>query len=189
MPRPNLLPLLNWPGILATSKTYSEWLAASEVPSHRERIEKTRTTLDLPAETRLAMQALPRDVHVLAIAEDWCGDVVRHVPVLERLAEENSLVHTHYVMREQHLDLFARFLTNGGEAIPKFIFLSTDLVETGHWGPMPAECRRLIARGKAINDVPAARRRVSARYEADPQLREVISELLELFQNATATEV
>jgi hypothetical protein len=183
------LPLLNWKGILSTGRTYGEWLTSSETPSHRDRIEKARSSLELPAEARQAMRAIKRDVHVVAIAEDWCGDVVRHVPALERLAEENPLVHTRYISRDQHLDVFARFLTNGGEAIPQFIFLSADLVETGHWGPMPAECRRLIARGKALNDISAARRKVSERYEADPHLHEVVSELVELFQTAAATEV
>jgi hypothetical protein len=189
MPRPHLLPLLDWREIIATGKTYAEWLAASEIPAHRERIEKARKELALPDAARTAARAIQREVHVVAIAEDWCGDVVRHVPPLERLAQENPKVQTHYITREQHLDVFARFLTNGGEAIPKFIFLSADLVETGNWGPLPGACRELIARGKALNDVPAARKKVAERCAADPQLRIVIAELVERLQIAAATEV
>ncbi|MFM1920552.1 MAG: hypothetical protein RLZZ303_2186, partial [Candidatus Hydrogenedentota bacterium] len=52
-----------------------------------------------------------------------------------------------------------------------------------NWGPMPETCKRLIARGKATGDVGAARREVSARYEADPQLREVFGELIDLLKH------
>ncbi len=189
MPKPSLLPLLDWQGIIDSGKTYSEWLAASEIPPHRERIEKARGELELPDAARAAVRAIQRDVRVVAIAEDWCGDVVRHVPPLERLAQENTKLQTHYITREQHLDVFVRFLTNGGEAIPKFIFLSADSVETGNWGPLPSACRELIARGKARNDVPAARKKVAERCAADPQLRIVIAELVERLQIAAATEV
>jgi len=189
MPKTNVLPLLNWKGIIASGKTFGEWTAASTVLASRDRIEKALKELDLPAQARDAVRALQRDIHVVAIAEDWCGDVVRHVPALERLAQENPLIRTHYISREQHLDVFARFLTNGGEAIPKFIFLSADLVETGHWGPMPTACRKLLARGKALGDIPTARKKVSESYNADPNLHVVIAELTELLQIAGATEV
>jgi len=77
-----------------------------------------------------------------------------------------------------------RFLTNGGEAIPKFVFLNEAFVECGNWGPMPDACREVIARGKACGNIPAARRKVSAMYDADPNLRAVVTELLHLIDIA-----
>jgi hypothetical protein len=134
------------------------------------------------------LAALPRLVHVVAIAEDWCGDVVRHVPVLQRLAEAGPLLKVRYISREQHPEVFLRFLTNGGEAIPKFIFLSDRFVECGSWGPMPDACRELIARGKACGDVATARKKISARYELDANRREVVTELLHLVDVAVSRE-
>jgi len=84
--------------------------------------------------------------------------------------------------------VFARFLTNGGEAIPKFIFISEAWVECGNWGAMPEACRELIARGKACGDVASARRKVSALYEADPTRRLVVRELLHHVGVASAME-
>jgi hypothetical protein len=84
--------------------------------------------------------------------------------------------------------LFARFLTNGGEAIPKFIFLSDRFVECGNWGPMPENCKELIARGKACGDVATARKKVSAFYEQGSACREVVSELLRLVDIASSRE-
>ena len=132
--------------------------------------------------------ALPRPVHVIAIAEDWCGDVVRHVPVLERIAAHAPNVQTRYISREQHKDVFARFLTNGGEAIPKFIFLNDQFVECANWGPMPEACKRLIARGKACGNVAAARQKVGAIYQADSDKAEVARDLVELVNLAVATQ-
>ena len=155
---------------------------------HRARIEQLGQDLVLAPEAQACLAALPRPVRVVAIAEDWCGDVVRHVPVLQRMAEAAPRLEVRFISRGQHPDVFARFLTNGGEAIPKFIFLSEAWVECGNWGPMPEACREAIARGKACGDGAAARRKVSALYEADPQKRQVVAELLRLCDIACSTE-
>ena len=127
-------------------------------------------------------------MRVVAIAEDWCGDVVRHVPVLARLADAAPKLELRFITREQHPEVFVRFLSNGGEAIPKFIFLSEAWVECGNWGAMPDACRELIARGKACGDVGAARKKVSALYDADPGRRGVIEELLHAVDVASSRE-
>jgi hypothetical protein len=104
------------------------------------------------------------------------------------MAEAASRLKVRYISRQQHPGVFARFLTNGGEAIPKFIFLNDRFVECGHWGPMPGCCRELIARGKACGDVAAARKKVSACYEQDPTCRRVVWELLHLVDIAVSQE-
>lgn len=180
MPRPPILPVIDWISTFDTASTFDAWLNKAEHPSHRQAILEAVDMLKLTQEDSAALAALSRPLHVLAIAEDWCGDVVRHVPALEVLNSATPLLEVRYISREERPDIFVRFLTNGGEAIPKFIFLSDGFVEYANWGPMPESCKRLIARGKAVGDVGAARREVSARYEADPQLREVFAELIAL---------
>ena len=59
------------------------------------------------------------------------------------------------------------------------MFFSEDFVECGNWGPMPNSLRDVIARGKACNDVGAARKIVAEHYQADPTRSEVVRELLE----------
>lgn len=177
MPRPPVLPMIDWTTVFASGLDYRAWLDAAESAEQRDRIEANRLSLGLDPQVAGWLGALPLPVHVVAIAEDWCGDVVRHVPVLQRMVEAGPQVKVRYITRQQWPDVFARFLTNGGEAIPKFIFLNESFVECGNWGPMPEACRELIARGKACGDVPAARRKVSARYQADPELRTVVAEL------------
>lgn len=186
MPRPPILPTLDWQSIHKSGSSYDTWLASAEDAEKRRAIEEGLGAVRLEAHEAAALRGLARPVRVVAIAEDWCGDVVRHVPVLQALADVSGMVHVRYVTREQHPDVFARFLTNGGEAIPKFVFLSEDYTECGNWGPMPADCRRLIARGKACGDVPAARKKVAMLYEADPDRRVVIDGLLEQLETAAA---
>jgi thiol-disulfide isomerase/thioredoxin len=178
MPRPPTLPVLDWKAILDSGKTFEEWLDAAEHEMNRKEMERMLAELELEPQHEAMLGALPRPVYVVAIAEDWCGDVLRHVPVLEKIAQAAPQMEVRYISREQHKDVFARFLTNGGEAIPKFVFISSQYVECGNWGPMPSADRRLIARGKACGDIPAARKKVSASYQADADRRIVVEELL-----------
>lgn len=188
MPRPPILPAIDWPAVFSSGATYEAWLASAESEEHRAKMEAFRVALELEPQTHAYLGALPRAVRVVAIAEDWCGDVVRHVPVLQRLAEAAPKLQARFISRAAHPEVFARFLTNGGEAIPKFIFLSEAWVECGNWGPMPEPCRELIARGKACGDVAAARKKVSALYELDTNRRMVVSELLKLLDIASTRE-
>jgi Thioredoxin len=187
MPRPPVLPTIDWAALYASATEYDAWLKTGEKPESSERMEADRKAFALTPPVEAFLGALPRPVHVIAIAESWCGDVVRHVPVLQKMADASPNLKVRYIAREDRPDVFARFLTNGGEAIPKFVFLSDQYVECGNWGPMPDACRELIARGKACGDVGAARKKVSALYEADGERNVVVSELLHLADISSAS--
>ena len=188
MPRPPILPIVDWRAVFESGKSYSDWRAGGEAPENRDRMEALRAEQTIEPHVIGLLRALPRPVHVIAIAEDWCGDVVLHVPVLQRLADVASNLRARYISREQWPEVFARFLTNGGEAIPKFVFLNDRFVESGNWGPMPEGCKELIARGKACGDIAAARKKVSGIYEADHNKRMVLEELLHLIDIASTLE-
>jgi hypothetical protein len=187
MPRPPILPIIDWNILFESGDPYEVWLSAAENKDNAQAMEELRRSQPLDAHVMGFLGALARPVHVIAIAEDWCGDVVRHVPVLEAMADAAPQLKTRYIKRDQWPDVFARFLTNGGEAIPKFGFLSDAFIECGNWGPMPASCRLFIARGKAAADGGTARQKVSALYAADDLKREVVGELLELIDIASST--
>jgi len=186
MPRPPILPTVDWKALFASGKEYSAWIAAAESSDNAARMEAQRQELTLEPQVVGYLGALARPVHVIAIAEDWCGDVVKHVPVLQKLAEAAPNLKVRFVSREQSPETFIRFLTNGGEAIPKFIFLNDNFVECGNWGPMPDVCRELVARGKACGDVGSARKKVSAMYEMDTNRRMTIGDLLRLIDIASS---
>lgn len=187
MPQPPILPIIDWKRVFDSGASYDKWIAAAKNKEHAAAMEELRRNQQLDPHVMGLLGAIPRPVHVIAIAEDWCGDVVRHVPVLQALADAAPQLKTRYISRDQWPDVFIRFLTNGGEAIPKFIFLSDRFVECGNWGPMPEFCRTLISRGKASNNATVAREKVSAAYALDEFKRDVVCELLRLIDIALAT--
>ena len=185
MPRPPVLPTIDWKSVFESGRTYRAWIEAAEHPEHVEKMQASIERQRLEPTAVAVLRAIARPVHVIAFAEDWCGDVVRHVPVLERMVHENERLRVRYVTRQEQPEAFARFLTNGGEAVPKFVFLSDQFVECGNWGPMPDDGRELIARGKACGNVAAAREKVSALYQADKDRQVVVRELLGRFTTAS----
>ena len=189
MPRPPILPTNDWKTIYRAGKSYEGWLATGESKENCKKINDSRNELELTPAIQGYLKALSKPVYIIVIAEDWCGDVIRHVPVLQKLADSATAINIRYLVREDSPETFVRFLTNGGEAIPKFIFFNQDFVECGNWGPMPAECRELIARGKACDDVKAAREKVATLYEIDNHCHGVVKELLRCIDIASATSV
>ena len=183
-----ILPVVNWKGIFESGRQYPVWLSMGATIEHRDKMEVIRRSLILEPQVVTYLDGLPRPVHVVAIAEDWSGDVVRHVPVLQRFAEVAPNLKIHFISRGLYPDIFVRYLTNGEEALPKFIFLNNVWEECGNWGPMPAACMELTARGKACGDPRTARKKVRALYEVDTDRRMVQRELLRLIHIASSRE-
>jgi hypothetical protein len=71
------------------------------------------------------------------IAADWCGDVVRNVPVVLRVMEKAQIPTEIYIM-EEHLDFIDAFLTFGGRSIPVVLILDENGTVRGKWGPRPS---------------------------------------------------
>lgn len=186
MPKPPILPLIDWNSVFNKGLDYAEWIEQGERPDRSEEMKQLLTEQVIPDDALAILKGLTRPVHIIAIAENWCGDVVRHVPVLQKLCDQSEALRIRYITREGNEEVFARFLTNGGEAIPKFVFLSDQFVECGNWGPMSTACRVFIARGKACGDGGAARDRVNEAYAADPDRLEVLGELMNLIDIASA---
>jgi hypothetical protein len=180
MPRPPILPLVDWPTIFNNGLEWESWLAKAEFHDKRDAMAESARTLIVPPDAEALLDSVTRPVHVVAIAEDWCGDVVRHAPVMQVITRKQPLVRLRFIARADHPHVFVRFLTNGGEAIPKFIFLNEYFTECGNWGPMQEDCRLWIARGKAAGDIHTARKKVSAIYEADQPRAQAFRELAAL---------
>ncbi|WP_054957405.1 thioredoxin family protein [Paenibacillus dakarensis] len=90
------------------------------------------------------------DLRVLILAADWCGDVVRNVPVVFR-ALETAGMETEVFVMEQHLDLMDQFLTIGGRSVPVVIFADTGGYVLGQWGPRPAHVQKYMIEFKKEN--------------------------------------
>jgi hypothetical protein len=90
------------------------------------------------------------DLRCLALIADWCGDVIRNVPVVFR-ALEISGIPTEVLIKEEHQDVMEQFLTGGGEAIPIIIFTDFSGHVLGHWGPRPKHVQSVMNQFKQEN--------------------------------------
>lgn len=130
------------------------------------------------------------DLRCVIIASDWCGDVVRNIPVVFR-ALEHSGMPVEVLIMEEHLDTMDQFLTMGGRSIPVVIFTDTGGFVLGTWGPRPKHVQEVMVRFKQENPdrnapdyeekMKAARAELIARYgEGTEYQQAIIRELREL---------
>ena len=74
---------------------------------------------------------------VLALAEDWCPDVFRGLPVMARIAEAAGM-ELRIFPRDQNLDIMNEFLNEGKhQSIPTFVFYTRDQRYLAHWIERP----------------------------------------------------
>ena len=116
---------------------------AKMLPYYRQAVDRMNQiapTVALLPELQVALGQLKRQYIWAIITEGWCGDASHTVPVIEAVAQASGgHLDTRYFLRDSHLDLIDRYLTNGGRAIPIAVVLHADtLTEAGVWGPRPA---------------------------------------------------
>ena len=125
--------------------TYDEYKA--QMTRNRDRLEENERRLELSKEDVEAFRALPRPVKVLALAEDWCGDVIANLPVLGRLAKESGKLDVRIFLRDQNDDIMQRYLNKGQfKSIPVFVFFDDAFRELGHWIERPASVTEMRAK-------------------------------------------
>lgn len=83
-------------------------------------------------------------VTLLTIAEGWCGDAAHALPILNKIAMQNSHLELKIVLRDENEELMDQFLTNGGRAIPKVIALNQNLEVLFTWGARPSAATQLV---------------------------------------------
>lgn len=109
--------------------TFADFLAGAKV--NRDKFEQNYNHPIL-TENDLSFfrqaSALPNGPRkLLAIAEDWCGDVYRELPTAVRIAEAGAM-ELRIFRRDENPDIMDEFLSNGGKAraIPVFVFYTAD---------------------------------------------------------------
>jgi hypothetical protein len=118
-----------------------------QMTRNRDRLEENERRVDLGKEDLAAFRALPRALKVVALAEDWCGDVVANLPVLGRLAKESGKLDVRIFLRDQNDDIMQRYLNKGQfKSIPVFVFFDDGFRELGHWIERPASVTEVRAK-------------------------------------------
>jgi Thioredoxin len=139
--------------------TYDAYKA--QMTRNREQVEQNEKDLELKPEDVQALRNLPKPVNVMALAEDWCGDVVANLPVLGKLAQESGgklNVRIHLRDQEPGSQIMDQYLNKGEfKSIPTFVFLDGDFNELGVW----------IERPDSVTKVREEKRQ--AMYKAHPE--------------------
>ena len=119
----------------------------AQMTRNKEQVEQNEKDLQVSAEDKSAFQALPNAVNVMALAEDWCGDVVANLPILGRLEKEAGgklNVRIHLRDQEPGSTIMDQYLNKGQyKSIPTFIFLDADFNELGVWVERPESVTKL----------------------------------------------
>ncbi len=132
---------------------------------------------------------------MMVLGEDWCGDVIRGLPVLARIAEAAGIPISIFP-RDTHLDIMNEYL-NKGEflSIPVAVFYTSDHKYICHWIERPEiaviEQREIE---KAIRDENPGiddrefgqQRRSRTAAKADDWIAATVEELKELLAKSTA---
>ncbi len=119
----------------------------TQMTRNKEQVEQNGKDLELKPEDIKAFRDLPQTVNVLALAEDWCGDVVANLPVLGKLAaESNGKLNVRILLRDQEpgSQVMDEHLNKGQyKSIPTVIFLDGDFNEVGVWVERPDSVTKL----------------------------------------------
>ena len=104
--------------------SYSDYMA--QVNVNKERMDGYYQNFQVSAENEASLKALAADPNgptkMLVLGEDWCGDVVRGLPVLARMAEAAGW-DIRVFPRDQHHDIMNEFLKEGQwMSIPTAVF-------------------------------------------------------------------
>jgi len=111
-----------------------------QMTRNREQLEQNEKDLVLKSEDLQAFKGISRPINVMALAEDWCGDVVANLPILGRLASESGTLNVRIHLRDQEpgSQIMDQYLNRGQfKSIPTFVFLDDNFNELGVWIERP----------------------------------------------------
>ncbi len=133
--------------------SYPAYLATG---NDRERAAWARAEAALPAlpdDAATRLDPAGRIVNMLCLSGIWCGDCVRSVPIVARLAEvAGPSVDLRLVDRDAIPELRDELRVLGAMRVPMVVFLTEDFHEIGRYGDRPLT----VYRDKAVTELGAA---------------------------------
>ena len=169
-----------------------------QIKVNKARFEDFYNNFSVTSEDTAALKELVGKANgpakMLVLGEDWCGDVIRGLPVLARIAEASGMHMTIFPRDENH-DIMNEFLKNGQwMSIPVAVFYTKDHEYITHWIERPEIAEQemeqiekdIRAENPDINDQEFGRERRArtasrARYWQDmsvTEIRELLTRLI-----------
>ena len=112
--------------------TYKGFLDIMKV--NRDKIDDNFAAQELSAEDLASVRRPAAPLRILALAHDWCGDVVANLPILARFEEAGLLKLSILEKNPDNTDIGDLYPHRSGEVhIPIYIAFSADGKELGHF--------------------------------------------------------
>jgi hypothetical protein len=131
------------PERFGSGMTWEQWMAHIQrnVKKFQYNYDETSVS-DKDAKRLKALSKKPNGpAQVLIIGEDWCPDVVRGLPVIQRIADAAGLEARHFP-RDENSDIMSEFLNHGEhQSIPVAVFYTADHEYIAHWIERPAKAQ------------------------------------------------
>lgn len=129
------------PERFASGFTWEEYLG--RINRNKDKFEynyrETRLSDDVVAAFRRLAEKEGGPAKMLVLAEDWCPDVFRGLPVLVRIAEAAGM-EVRIFPRDENPDIMNEFLNRGEhQSIPTAVFYTRDHRYIAHWIERPAK--------------------------------------------------
>ncbi|ASN04899.1 thioredoxin family protein [Virgibacillus necropolis] len=132
--------------------TLNEWYEKGMSPdTYIESMEKHKENLlhiydhfTIPSDEEFFQHISSKQLRVLVLTEDWCGDAMLNVPILLRIAEHTNM-DVALFPRDANLELMDQYLTNGkSRSIPIFVFIDEAGNEVAKWGPRADKIQQFL---------------------------------------------
>ena len=109
-----------------------------------QRLTRVHKTTVLNDVLEKMLNSLAKDYIWVVLTESWCGDAAQSLPVLHMIEQHCKHIKLKLLLRDEHLDVMDKYLTNGSRSIPKLICLEKgSLKHVFVWGPRPTEAQKL----------------------------------------------
>jgi hypothetical protein len=121
------------------------------------RMKRWDKTLKFNEEAVAQILKVDQKITWLVLTESWCGDASPALPVMHKISELNPNITLKIILRDEHVDLMNRFLTNGSMSIPKLIAIDQSTAEVNNdWGPRSEAATKLVEDFKEEHDILTA---------------------------------
>ncbi len=116
--------------------------------NHR-RMKRWDKTLKFNEHTIELIKSIDKKISWLVLTESWCGDASPSLPVMHKITELNPNISLQIILRDEHIELMNRFLTNGAMSIPKLIAIDDQTNNVlDSWGPRSNAATELVENQK-----------------------------------------
>ena len=171
----------------AAAQTFEQMLATAQKNVDLWKAVRERATVDDTAVARA--ESLGGHWPLLVLSEDWCGDAVNVIPVIDELAACAKNFDLRILQRDLNPDLMDAHLTGQSRSIPVVMAFDEQWIERAWWGPRPMALQEWVLSPEVQALEETERYKGIRRWFAVDKGRTSVSELLSAIERGVQTAV